>query len=313
MMFLQPVDILELFVILQQVRCQLVYNMDSCTNVTFHRRSEMDDLVFAGSLIEEINQVDMRAECFSKCQWRVMCNLVSYNPLTRKCRLHSEGFESSSDGMFESGWQYYGAACDDYRLANSREDVDVIDTDPAEMCNSSYLTTSDNSSSCFRGASWKTVKIKCRPCYYGTTQQTLDPTASLTEDLDFDLDVGMKLRLRVAVSRTHTYNVRFMSPNQDVIYLASVRFDFPAVGLYKIIFNTRQSGVWGNEFRTDFTPNSSDNYVIEIVITETSFLTYVDGTLWMTNPIRFPLSGVRRILFDGSTALHEFNIGKGMC
>ncbi|XP_071115952.1 uncharacterized protein [Haliotis cracherodii] len=313
MVLLKSVDILGLFIGLQQIHCQFVYNMDSCTNVTFHRRSDMDDLVFAGSLIEEINQVDVRAECFSQCQWRAVCNLVLYNPLSRTCRLLSEGLNSSSEVVFESGWQYYGVACDDYRLANSREDVDVIDTDPAEMCNSSFLTKSDNSSSCFRGAFWKTVKIKCLPCYSLAARPSMDPAASYTEDVDFDLDVGMTLKLSVSGSETIFNHVWLMLPNQDVIYLLSLRWDFPNVGLFKIIFNTRQGNAWGAEFRTDFIPNSSANYVIEISITETSFLTYVDGTLWMTNPIRFPLSGVRRIELDGFTALHEFNIGKGMC
>ncbi|XP_071115829.1 uncharacterized protein [Haliotis cracherodii] len=311
MVFLKSVDILGFFIALEPVRCQFVYDMDSCTNLIFHRRSEMDDLVFAGSLIEEINQVDMRAECFSQCQWRAVCNLVLYNPLTRTCRLLSEGL--SSGGIFESGWQYYGAACDDYRLANSREGVDVIDTDPAEMCKSSYYSTSDISSSCFRGASWKSVKIKCLPCYSLAVRPSLDPTASYAENLDFDLDFGMTLKFRVSGSETRFNQVWLMLPNQDVVYQVSLRWDYPYVGFYKIIFNTRQGNAWGAEFRTDFIPKSSDDYVIEISITETSFLTYVDGTLWMTNPIRFPLSGVRRIELDGFTALHEFNIGKGMC
>ncbi|XP_046565960.1 uncharacterized protein LOC124274643 [Haliotis rubra] len=173
MVFLQSVNILEICVVLLHILCPFVYNMDTCTNVTFHWRPEMDDLVFTGSLIEEMNQVDMRAECFSRCQWRVLCNLVLYNPLTKTCRLHSEAFDPTSDGIFESGWQYYGVACDNYRLANSQENVDVIATDIEDICNTSYFTVDSNISSCLRGASWKTVKIKCVPCYNGTTQQPM--------------------------------------------------------------------------------------------------------------------------------------------
>ncbi|XP_046557018.1 uncharacterized protein LOC124266248 [Haliotis rubra] len=123
----------------------------------------------------------------------------------------------------------------------------------------------------------------------------------------------MTLKLRMSGSRTHFNHVWLMHPNQDVVYLLSLRWDWPTVGEFKIIFNTRQANIWGDEFRTDFTADISDNNVVEIIITETSFLTYVDGTLWMTNPIRFPLSGIRHIEFDGLTALHEFTIGKGMC
>ncbi|XP_046562355.1 uncharacterized protein LOC124271301 [Haliotis rubra] len=44
--------------------------------MAFYRRPEMDNLVFTRSLIEEMNQVDMRAECFPLCHRRELCNVV---------------------------------------------------------------------------------------------------------------------------------------------------------------------------------------------------------------------------------------------
>ncbi|XP_048251454.1 uncharacterized protein LOC125379247 [Haliotis rufescens] len=141
--------------------------------MTFYRRSEMDDLVFAGSLIEEINQVDKRVGCFSQCQWRVRCNLVLYNPLTRKCRLYTEAFSSSSDGTVDTGWQYYGVSCANYKLENARVDVDVINADPKDVCNTNIIASDDNTSSCYTGASWEVVPVKCVSCYIGTARPSM--------------------------------------------------------------------------------------------------------------------------------------------
>ncbi|XP_071115878.1 uncharacterized protein [Haliotis cracherodii] len=291
-----------------RVLSQLVYNMDSCTNVTFHRRSEMDDLVFSGSLIDEINQVDMRVECFSQCQWRLRCNLVLYNPLTRTCRLHSEGFDSSSDCTVETGWQYYGVSCDGYRLANARPGVDIINTAVEDVCQDPFnVVTANETSSCLRDGSWESVRIKCTSCYTGTPVVSMLPTTHLNEDLPFDLAAGMTLRLTVAGDIVKYNAVTFVLPNTDLALILSLRWRWGSTS--RLIFNTKQGGSFGLEEYVDHIDvDNINNYVIEIQITESSFKLFGDGTLWMENEMRLPLTGVRRVTLKGFTAIHSVQI-----
>ncbi|XP_067653319.1 uncharacterized protein [Haliotis asinina] len=185
-----------------QLWLSILYNMDTCPNVTFHRKPEMDDLVFTGSLIEEMKQVQMRAECFSLCHWRKLCNLVLYNPLTRKCRLHSEAFGPLSDCTAETGWQYYGISCANFRLDNAHADTDVVNTAPKDVCHSNIIVADDNTSSCYTGASWDVVPVKCVSCYIGLPRKFTYPFAGHSLDVNFDLAAGMKLKLEVSGDRT---------------------------------------------------------------------------------------------------------------
>ncbi|XP_071115894.1 uncharacterized protein, partial [Haliotis cracherodii] len=218
------------------VLSQLVYNKDSCTNVTFHRRSEMDDLVFAGSLIEEINQVDMRAECFSQCQWQRLCNLVLYNPLTRTCRLYSGVFASNNEGLSRIGWQYYGVSCDGYRLANARPGVDIINTAVEDVCQDTFnVVTANETSSCLRDASWESVRIKCTSCYHGQVMLSLLPTLDHTEHLPFDLGDGMTFRMTASGDNSEYNEVQFEMTNSDLPLLLSLRWTWGDTS--RLVFN----------------------------------------------------------------------------
>ncbi|XP_046371114.1 uncharacterized protein LOC124145409 [Haliotis rufescens] len=289
----------------------LLYNTDSCTNVTFYRRLEMDDLMFAGSPIEEISQVDKRAECFSQCQWRVTCNMVLYNPLIRKCKLYTEAFDSRSDDSVETGWEYYGISCADFTLQNARADVNVINTDPKDVCNTNSIASNDNTSSCYTGASWEVVPVKCVSCYIGMTRQSMIPSMEYSEDLNFDLTAGMKLRLAVSGDTIDHNNVFFEAQNTDFVYVLSLRWSKSPT---RAVFNTLQGGAFATaEVELGVSVNDINNYVIEIHISKTHFMTYADGTLLMTNQMRLPITGVRRVTVEGLTALHSFHIGYVLC
>ncbi|XP_046546537.1 uncharacterized protein LOC124256602 [Haliotis rubra] len=284
---------------------QLVYNMDTCTNVTFHRRSEMDDLVFTGGLVEEMNQVDMRAECFSECQWRKLCNLVLYNPLTRKCRLHSAAFDSNSDGSSEPGWQYYGVSCDGYRLANARPDVDIINTAVEDVCQHPFnVVAANRTSSCLRDGSWESVRIKCTSCYTGTPGPSLNPSTTRTEVLPFDLAVGLTLRAMVAGDFLQFNTVYFELPNTDRVLIVSLRWSYST-----LILNTKQGGIFGQEeVLQNVGVGNIKNYELEIQLTNTSFKIFFDGTFRMEFQMRLPLTGVRRISLLGFTAIHSVQL-----
>ncbi|XP_048251467.1 uncharacterized protein LOC124145395 [Haliotis rufescens] len=296
---------------LSYVLTLLTYNTDSCTNATFYRRLEMDDLMFAGSLIEEINLVDMRAECFSQCQWRVTCNMVLYNPLIRKCKLYTEAFDSSSDDSVETGWEYYGISCADFTLEYARTDVNVINTDPKDVCNTNIVASDDNTSSCYTGASWKVVPVKCVSCYIGMARQSMIPSMDYSEDLNFDLAAGMKLRLALSGDTTEYNQIVFEAPNTDRVYLLSLRWSSSPT---RAVFNARQGGVYSREEEElGISVTDISNYVIEIHISESDFMTYADGILLMTNQMRLPVTGVRRVTVRGLTALHSFHIGYVLC
>ncbi|XP_046565961.1 uncharacterized protein LOC124274645 [Haliotis rubra] len=251
----------------------------------------MDDLVFTRSLIEEMNQVDMRAECFPLCHRRELCNLVLYNSLTRKCRVYTEAFGLISDGTVETGWQYYGITCVNFKLDNAHADVDVINTVPKDVCNSNIIAAADNTSSCHIGASWEVVPVKCLSCYTGLPQQYAYPYAGHTEELTFDLAAGMKLKMEVSGDRTLSNEVWMVTLTEDIVYVLSLRWSTtPTVA----IFNTGQGGEYGVEERL-------------------YDLTFVDGDLWMANQMRLPFIDVRRVKVKGFTALHSFHVGYDMC
>ncbi|XP_071099053.1 uncharacterized protein [Haliotis cracherodii] len=296
---------------LPYILSQLLYTTDRCATGIFYRRSEMDDLVFAGSLIEEINQVDMRAECFFQCQWRVRCNLVVYNPLTRKCRLYTEAFGSSSDGTVGTGWQYYGVSCANYKLGNARVDVDVINADPQNVCNTNFIASDDNTSSCYTDASWEVVPVKCVSCYIGTPRTSMVPSKYYTEELTFDLAAGMKLRLEVSGNKAVFNHVWFVDSGMNQVYHLSLRWRYTVA---RAVFNTKKGRTYGRQKVVyGVSVNSISNYIIEVHISESDFMTYVDGTLLMTNQMRLPLTGVRRVTVGGFTALHSFHIGYVLC
>ncbi|XP_067653308.1 uncharacterized protein [Haliotis asinina] len=289
----------------------LVYSMDTCPSVIFHRRSDMDDLVFTGSLIEEMKQLHMRAECFSLCHWRKLCNLVLYNPLTRKCRLHTEAFGPLSDSTVETGWQYYGISCANFRLDNAHADVDIINTAPKDVCHSNIIVADDNTSSCYTGASWDVVPVKCVSCYIGLPRKYAYPFAGHSEDVNFDLAAGMKLKLEVSGDRTGYHYVLIVSQAEDYVYLLSLRWNTtPTLA----IFNTRQGGVFGvEEVLYGVSVRNISNYNIQIHINESTFETYIDGDLWMSNQMRLPFTDVRRVNVEGFTELRSFRIGYEMC
>ncbi|XP_071098525.1 uncharacterized protein [Haliotis cracherodii] len=279
--------------------------------MTFYRRSEMDDLVFGGSLIEEVDQVDKRAECFSRCQRRGLCNLVLYNPLTRTCRLHSESFNSDIDGTVITGWQYNGISCANYKLENAREDVDIFNTDPKDVCNTNTIALDDNTSSCYAVASWEVVPVKCVSCYIAMAIPSMVPTQSYTELLPFALAAGMKLRLDVSGHTTLQNDVYLQDHNMDIVYLLSLRWSFVSS---RAVFNTKQGDVFGTEEDVlDISVHDISYYVIIVHISESAFMTYVDGTLWMTNQMRLPFTYVRRVILQGLGALHSFHIGTELC
>ncbi|XP_067653392.1 uncharacterized protein [Haliotis asinina] len=296
-----------LSLIVKLVLSQSVNNIDTCKTVVFYRRPEMDDVVFTGSLIEEVKQVDMRADCFSQCHRQKLCNLVLYNQVTSNCRLYSHALGSSN----EAGWQYYGISCDNFRLDNANADVDVINTVPQDVCNSNFIASDDRTSSCYKGASWEVVPVKCVSCYIGLPRQYTYPNWDHEETLTFDLAAGMKLKMEVSGATTKHNSVWIANLTEDLVYVLSLRWSYnPTVA----IFNTRQGGVFGAEERVyGLSVTTISNYSIEIHFGQSAFETYVDGILWMTNQMRLPFVGIRRVGADGFTALHSFRVGYETC
>ncbi|XP_046558584.1 uncharacterized protein LOC124267656 [Haliotis rubra] len=217
--------------------------------MAFYRRPEMDDLVFTKSLIEEMNQVDMRAECFPLCHRRELY-------------------------------------------------VEVINTAPKDVCNSNIIASDDNTSSCYVGASWEVVPVKCVSCYTGLPQQYAYPYAAHTQELTFNLAAGMKLKMEVAGDTTPPNGVWMVTLTEDIVYVFSLRWGTtPTVA----IFNTWHGGVYGAEERLyGLSVNNISSYSIEIHISQSTFETYVDGTLWMTNQMRLPFIDVRRVNVEGT-------------
>ncbi|XP_046564507.1 uncharacterized protein LOC124273311 [Haliotis rubra] len=121
----------------------------------------------------------------------------------------------------------------------------------------------------------------------------------------------MKLKLEVSGDTTLPNDVWMVTLTEDFVYVLSSRWSTtPNVA----IFNTRQGGVFGAEERLyGLSVNNISNYRIEINISQSTFETYVDGTLWMTNQMRLPFIDVRRVNVEGFTALRSFHIGYEMC
>ncbi|XP_067653182.1 uncharacterized protein [Haliotis asinina] len=268
------------FFILGVIFCHPLSVVPSCDRRSFQRYGSLDGLLFNDTFVSE-SVVEERISCGERCHHHPLCNMLLYNPTSKRCRLYKSFVNTR--GTDDTGWQYYAADCDHFRLENALS-LSVVNQTVDVVCRSgfTYSPSSRFSSQCSLGTGVLNIG-KCALTLFWT-----DPASPFVTDLPEPLYRGVEMTVRGSGNGVgHTDLLLHSSDKDDIVpFLLSIRWP-----TRQAFFNTK-SGDWDTEIYASsfiFTPNVVFDVLVRI--TENHFLILIDGNDFIRAPVVVPVEG----------------------
>ncbi|XP_046554698.1 uncharacterized protein LOC124264022 [Haliotis rubra] len=175
----------EKFYVLTLVLCQPISVFPSCDRFYFQRHGILDGLLFNEAFVSE-SVVEERILCGERCYRHSLCNMLLYNPTSKRCRLYKSFVNTG--GTEDTGWQYYAAECSQVRLENALT-LSVVNQTVDVACRSGFTYLLSPPLPCPLGTEVLDI---------GKCAQTLwtDQANPFFADLPGPLSTGAEIRVR---------------------------------------------------------------------------------------------------------------------
>ncbi|XP_067652921.1 uncharacterized protein [Haliotis asinina] len=267
--------------VLTLVLCRTLPAFPSCDTLNFQRHGSLDDLLFNDNFVSE-SVVEERILCGERCHRHPFCNMLLYNPTSRRCRLYKSFVNTG--GTEDMGWQYYAAECNHVRLENAVS-LSVVNQTLNVTCRSGFTYLLSPPLHCPLGTGVLDI---------GKCAQTLwtDQANPFFADLPSPLSTGAEIRVRGSGDGGSNTDIHVRGAvDGNTVFLLSIRWSHSDA-----IFNTESSGSWGTELGPSgfiFFPNVV--FDVLVLITTTQFQIFIDGNNFYEAPIRISVQEAAKV------------------